>query len=152
MALTLSSAQILRNPPKDYRPEGWKPSAKNITINVDVEPFEMIKTLKFIMLWISYWFGTTAGLMIISQLKQVAIELSGIESNQASLLVSLLGAFNALGRIFWGFVGDKISREKALTLTFLTCLIALLMVSDAYFIQSVFTLGVLLIGLCFGGF
>lgn len=151
MALTLSSAQILRNPPKDYRPEGWNPTAKNVTISVDVEPFEMVKTLKFIMLWLSYWFGTTAGLMVISQLKQVAMELSEIESNQASLLVSLLGAFNALGRIFWGFVGDKISREKALTLTFLTCLMALLMISGVYFIQLIFTLGVLLIGLCFGG-
>lgn len=152
MALTLSLAQILRNPPKDYNPGGWKPITTSISTRVEMGPMEMLKNLRFPLLWFSYWFGTTSGLMIIGQAKQIAMELAGMDGVLASLLVSILGGFNAFGRIFWGFVGDRIERERTLTSIFLTCLLALFMISSLFHIQIFLAIGMLLVGFCFGGF
>lgn len=152
MALTLPSAQVLRNPPKDYKPAGWVPKMTDAVKGVDFEPLKMIKSPIFPLLWFSYWFGTTAGLMVIGQAKLIAMELAGIESGAASLIVSVLGGFNAFGRIFWGFVGDRVGRERTLATIFLTCLAALLLISGLFSNQPLFTISMLLIGFCFGGF
>jgi OFA family oxalate/formate antiporter-like MFS transporter len=150
MVLTITSAQILRNPPKDYVPAGWSPPEKS-KVTKDFEPMAMVKTLPFILIWVSYWFGTNAGLMTISQAKQVAKEIAKMDDLQATFAVSILGGFNALGRILWGFIGDKIGREKALTIGFLACAVALLILSVVTE-PTVFLIGLCLIGLCFGGF
>ncbi|MCS7120285.1 MAG: OFA family MFS transporter [Nitrososphaerota archaeon] len=148
--LTVSPAQILRNPPEDYRP-GAKALASASKAKRDLKPTEMIQTSKFYLLWISYLFGTTAGLMIIGQAKMMAMELANIDSLQASFAVSILGGFNALGRIMWGYIGDKAGRETTLSATFLTCTVSLLLISTI-FEPAIFIAGLCLIGLCFGGF
>jgi OFA family oxalate/formate antiporter-like MFS transporter len=148
--LTTFSAQLLRNPPKEYKMLNWN-KIKSKNVRSDFEPNEMIKTLGFIMIWVSYWFGTTAGLMIISQAKLVSMELAGMDSIQASLAVSILGGFNAVGRIFWGFLGDKFRREQALTGCFFVCTLSLLILS-IIFEPAIFIVGLSLLGMCFGGF
>ncbi|MEM2913014.1 MAG: MFS transporter [Candidatus Bathyarchaeia archaeon] len=110
------------------------------------------KGLLFSLLWLSYCFGTAVGLMTIGQAKQVAVELAGMIDPQASIIVSALGGSNALGRIFWGLLGDKIGREKALTIDFLACFMALLIMSGLCFIQPLFVISIMVIGSCFGGF
>ncbi|MEM2146747.1 MAG: MFS transporter, partial [Candidatus Jordarchaeaceae archaeon] len=99
MALTIASAQILKNPPKDYKSSGWKQLEINRKNNAEYEPVTMIKTLSFVLLWVSYWFGTNAGLMTISQAKQIAKEIAGMSDLDATFAVSVLGGFNATGRI-----------------------------------------------------
>lgn len=153
IALTLSSAQILRNPPADYKPRGrTRIAAVSSAAKANFEPAGMFRTKQFPLLWLSYWFGTATGLMTIGQAKQVAMELAGMIDSQASMIVSALGGSNALGRIFWGSLGDKIGREKTLTINFLTCLTALLIISCLFFIQPLFIISIMMIGLCFGGF
>jgi len=151
MTLTITSAQILKNPPKDYKPAGWNLPEKSMKTNAEFEPTAMIRTLPFVLLWVSYWFGTNAGLMTISQAKQIAKEIPGMNDLEATFAVSILGGFNALGRILWGFIGDRIGREKALTIGFLTCAVALLILGTVSE-QTFFLVGICLVGLCFGGF
>jgi OFA family oxalate/formate antiporter-like MFS transporter len=151
IVLIIISAQILKNPSKDYKPAGWTAPMKSLRSKVDYGSAEMVKTVSFILIWVSYWFGTTAGLMTISQAKLVAMELAGMDSIQAALAVSILGAFNALGRLLWGFLGDRIGREKALTASFLACAAALFVLSTM-FEPTTFAAGMSLLGLCFGGF
>jgi OFA family oxalate/formate antiporter-like MFS transporter len=89
--------------------------------------------------------------MMIGVAKKAAISLAGFDGATAALLVSILGLFNASGRIMWGFAGDKFGREKVLTLIFAVC-------SGALFITAIiseptlFVFGMLLVGLSFGGF
>ncbi len=111
----------------------------------------MIRTLPFFLIWASYWFGTTAGLMMIGHAKPAAMELAALDGAQASFAVSLLGFFNAGGRIMWGFAGDKMGRERILTLIFAICSVALLMVAFIHE-PTLFIVGMLLVGLSFGGF
>jgi OFA family oxalate/formate antiporter-like MFS transporter len=111
----------------------------------------MLRTLPFLLIWASYWFGTTAGLMMIGHAKQASIELATLDDVQASLAVSVLGLFNAAGRIIWGYAGDRFGREKILTLIFAICSGALFIVASIH--EPVwFVLGMLLVGLSFGGF
>ena len=149
-ALVVPSAQILRNPPSGYVPAYWKPSASAKPVR-NSGPSEMLRTIPFFLIWASYWFGTTAGLMMIGHAKQAAIELARLDSVQASLIVSILGVFNASGRIMWGFLGDRVGRERVLTLAFVICSGGLFMLATLAE-PAIFVLGLILVGLSFGGF
>jgi len=149
-ALVVPSAQILRNPPQGYKPTNWNPPPSKKKVE-DYGPSMMLKTIPFYMIWVSYWFGTTAGLMVIGHAKQAAIEVALLDPIQASLVVSILGLFNAFGRVLWGFAGDRYGREKILTLLFALCSIALFMMALIPGAIS-FVTGVILVGLSFGGF
>jgi OFA family oxalate/formate antiporter-like MFS transporter len=149
-ALIIPAAQILRNPPQGYVPANWKPPEKMKTVK-DSGPGVMLRTIPFFLIWVSYWFGTTAGLMMIGHAKQASMDIALLDSGLASLVVSVLGMFNASGRIMWGFLGDRYGREKILALIFAICSGALFMV--AFISQPmIFILGILLVGLSFGGF
>lgn len=150
VALIIPAAQWLKNPPQGFKPANWNPTVKSAT-GLDVGPSQMLKTLTFFLIWLSYWFGTTAGLMVIGHAKQAATELAKMDPIQASLIVSILGVFNASGRILWGFLGDKIGRQKMLTILFIICSGALFLIVSAD-PQIVFVPGVILVGLSFGGF
>ena len=148
--LVIPCGQLLKNPPQGYMPAKWKPTAK-LKSAKDFEPFEMLRTLPFFLIWASYWFGTTAGLMMIGHAKQASMELATLDDVQASLAVSILGLFNAAGRIMWGYAGDRFRREKILTLIFVICSGALFIVASIHE-PAWFILGMLLVGLSFGGF
>lgn len=149
-ALVIPFAQLLKNPCQGYVPPNWKPPEKSKSAK-DYGPGGMLRTIAFFLIWVSYWFGTNAGLMMIGVAKKAAISLAGYDGATAALLVSILGLFNASGRIMWGFAGDKFGREKILTLIFAVC-------SGALFITAIiseptlFVFGMLLVGLSFGGF
>ena len=148
-ALIVPSAQLLKNPPQGYSPPNWKPSAKAKPVK-DVGPGRMLSTVAFFLIWASYWFGTTAGLMMIGHAKTAALEFAQLENALATLIVSILGLFNAFGRIMWGFLGDKFGRTRMLTLVFVVCAAGLLTLALVY-AQAAFILGIMLVGLSFGG-
>jgi OFA family oxalate/formate antiporter-like MFS transporter len=149
--LILPSAQVLRNPPEDFQPPASKITSKSLVVK-DLGPQDMLKRASFYAIWISYWFGTAAGLMLIGHAKQITMELTGLKDLEASLIVSILGMFNSFGRIFWGFLGDRFGREKALALVFVLCSSALFIIGSLYGLIPLFILGVVLAGLSFGGF
>ena len=148
--LVIPFAQLLKNPAAGYCPDGWKPPEKARTAR-DFGPTNVLKTVAFFLIWASFWFGTTAGLMMIGHAKPASIELAMLDSVQASLAVSILGLFNAFGRIMWGFAGDRFGREKILTGIFVVCAGALLLVATLH-APMIFVLGMILVGLSFGGF
>jgi OFA family oxalate/formate antiporter-like MFS transporter len=148
--LVIPFAQLLKNPAQGYCPEGWKPPEKAKTAR-DYGPGRMLRTAAVFLLWASYWFGTTAGLMMIGAAKQATMELAVLDGVTASLAVSVLGFFNAFGRVIWGFSGDRFGREKILPLIFALCSGALFLIA---FIHEplIFVIGMFIVGLTFGGF
>lgn len=61
----------------------------------------------FRRLFLGIFFGTFAGLMIVGSLKIIGSPYS-ISNHELILGVSLFSVSNFLGRIFWGFVSDRI--------------------------------------------
>ena len=115
VVITLS-AQILRNPPSEWKPEGWIPPEKTQMMGRDFGPGEMLSSLSFYLVWIMYFFGCIAGLMIIAQTSPIGQELVGLTPKVAALAVGTLAIFNALGRIFWGRLSDALGRKRTLFL------------------------------------
>ncbi len=68
--MTLVGAYLLKNPPMGYRPAGWTPApaAKAAATAYDFSPGEAVRTPAMYLMWIAYALGTSAGLMVISQL------------------------------------------------------------------------------------
>lgn len=117
-AMTMIGATLLKNPPAGYKPEGWSPppaTAKAAATNYEFTPGEMLSTGTFKLLWLAYALGTSAGLMVISQLVPFA-KGQGIAAALATTAITV-GAFgNASGRIFSGWMSDALGRLNVLRL------------------------------------
>ncbi|MEO0052922.1 MAG: OFA family MFS transporter [candidate division WOR-3 bacterium] len=154
LILILIGALILRNPPAGYKPTGWNPPqpAAGTSVRTDYTAGQMLATIQFWLIWLTYFAGCAAGLMIIGQTSPIAQELGGFSKETAALGVSVLAIFNALGRIFWGRISDSLGRTRALFLMFLINAIAIL----GYFLipslPFIFWIGIALVGSSFGGY
>jgi OFA family oxalate/formate antiporter-like MFS transporter len=77
----------------------------------DAKPSEMIKTRAFYTIWVIYFIGAGAGLMVIASVAGMAKESMG---HLAFLVVAILAVGNAGGRIVAGILSDKIGRRATL--------------------------------------
>lgn len=103
---------FLSNPPAGYVPVETKVSAagKKASAN-EVHWKDMIKTLNFWKLWMIYFVGAGAGLMVISSVSGLAKKSMG---ELAFLAVAIMALGNAGGRILAGVVSDKIGRNQTI--------------------------------------
>ncbi|MBN1678417.1 MAG: OFA family MFS transporter [Candidatus Thermoplasmatota archaeon] len=125
MAMVVVGAQLLTNPPAGWLPKGYVPSAndKNNGRKVDYTQKEMMRTRSFLMLWVMFALSGTAGLMMISNVKNLAIFLDPTSTTMVvaefQTIAGILALFNAAGRIGWGKLSDKLGRTNTLKLMFL---------------------------------
>jgi OFA family oxalate/formate antiporter-like MFS transporter len=118
LVMTVTGAFLLKNPPAGYRPPGWTPApaAKAAGTAYDFTPGEVLRTPAFYLMWIAYALGTSAGLMVISQLVPFAKSV-GIGSAALATMGLVVGAAgNASGRILSGWMSDAIGRLNQLRL------------------------------------
>lgn len=107
-------AQMLINPPAGYV-AGAKPAAGNAPAKpaaVNVTPGEIIRTPLFYLLWVIYFIGAGAGLMVIGSISGMAKKSMGAE--WAFVAVAVMAIGNAGGRILAGTLSDKIGRRWTL--------------------------------------
>jgi Major Facilitator Superfamily. len=71
----------------------------------------MMKTPTFYLLWVLYFIGAGAGLMVISSIAGMAKKSLG---EAAFVAVAILAVGNAAGRIIAGILSDKIGRKNTL--------------------------------------
>lgn len=108
-------AQMLINPPAGYV-AGAKPAAGNAPAKpaaVNVTPGEIIRTPLFYLLWVIYFIGAGAGLMVIGSIGGMAKKSMG---ELAFVAVAVMAIGNAGGRILAGTLSDKIGRRWTLCL------------------------------------
>jgi OFA family oxalate/formate antiporter-like MFS transporter len=106
---------LLQNPPPGYTAAplaaaGAKPALASVT------PGEMLRTPTFYLLWVIYFIGAGAGLMVISSVSGMAKRSMG---DMAFVAVAVLAVGNAAGRIIAGMLSDKIGRRQTLMLVLL---------------------------------
>lgn len=113
-------AQLLKNPPAGWVPDGWKsPETKSSKgKSEDLNWNDMLKTKQFWIMWLMFISGATAGLMVIGILKPFGIN-AGLDAATAGNAVGVLALFNCACRILWGTASDKLGRSKSMTLMFL---------------------------------
>ena len=127
LIMTVIGAFLLRNPPAGYRPAGWTPApaAKAAATTYEFSPGEVLKTPTFYFMWIAYALGTSAGLMVISQLVPFAksVKISSEAIATMGLVVGAIG--NASGRILSGWMSDALGRLNVLRLMIAISMIAM---------------------------
>jgi len=115
-------AQLLKNPPPGYSPLRAAPappasastlSGKPATDAGNLSPSQILVNPMFYLLWVIYFIGAGAGLMVISSMSGMAKKSMG---NLAFFAVAIMAIGNAGGRIMAGVLSDKIGRSRALAL------------------------------------
>lgn len=152
LVLVTAGALFLRNPEKGYTPAGWKAPQAAAGSKSDLGTGEMLGTGQFYLLWIMYFVGCAAGLMVIGQTSPIGQELAHYTKTTAALGVSVLAIFNAFGRIFWGKVSDGFGRTKTLFLMFVINGIAILSYNLIAGFPQLYWIGISVVGMCFGGY
>jgi OFA family oxalate/formate antiporter-like MFS transporter len=117
---------LLKNPPAGYQPEGWSPQAAPAERTLrDIPTGEMVGKPTFYALWVAFCLGTTAGLMIISQLAPFAAS-AGLTGTGAALAIFTVGALgSSSGRIASGWMSDIVGRLTTLRIMILVSAIAM---------------------------
>jgi len=125
MLMVVVGAQMLTNPPAGWLPEGYTPAVNGNgdRRKVDYTQKEMMRTRSFYLLWVMFALSATAGLMMISNVKNLAIYLDSSKTMMVvaefQTIAGILALFNASGRIGWGKISDRIGRTATLKLMFL---------------------------------
>jgi len=110
-------SMLLANPPA-----GFSAAAKDAASSaqtspaaptVDVTPVQMLKEGRFYTLWLTFFIGAGAGLMVIGSIAGIAKQSMG---ELAFIAVAVMAVGNAAGRIIAGILSDKIGRATTLTL------------------------------------
>ncbi|NLH41461.1 MAG: OFA family MFS transporter [Planctomycetes bacterium] len=107
---------LLRNPPAGYVAGGASAKKKASAAVAAASPSEMLRTRTFYLLWLMYFIGSGAGLMVISSVSGMAKKSMGAS---AFVAVAVLAIGNAAGRIVAGILSDKIGRRWTLLIVLL---------------------------------
>ena len=111
-------AQLLRNPPPGYV-AGARPAAPGSAASpaaLSVTPGEILRTPGFYLLWVIYFIGAGAGLMVIGSVSGMAKKSMG---DLAFVAVAVMAIGNAAGRICAGLLSDRIGRRWTLMIVLL---------------------------------
>ena len=111
-------AQLLKNPPPGYvaGATAGSPGAAKPAAAVNVMPGEILRQPRFWLLWVIYFIGAGAGLMVIGSVSGMAKKSMG---ELAFVAVAVMALGNASGRILAGTLSDKIGRRRTLLLVLL---------------------------------
>jgi len=105
---------LLTNPPAGFAPVAQaSPGTVEKKICVDATPFQMLKEGRFYVLWLIFFVGAGAGLMVIGSIAGIAKQSMG---EMAFVAVAVMAVGNAAGRIVAGLMSDKIGRATTLVL------------------------------------
>jgi MFS transporter, OFA family, oxalate/formate antiporter len=126
LVMTMIGSFLLKNPPTGYKVAGWTPApaAKAAATAHEFTPGEVLRTPPFYFMWIAYALGTSAGLMVISQLAKFATSQKVVAGVGSTLFI--VGAVgNASGRILSGWMSDALGRLNVLRLMIAISMIAM---------------------------
>jgi OFA family oxalate/formate antiporter-like MFS transporter len=121
LIVTLVSALFLVNPPPDYRPPGWTPSALQTSQRAarDYTLGEALRAWQWWVLWLLLFLNTSAGISVISQESPLFRTLAAVSVTVAAGMVGIASMGNALGRVFWAWVSDLATRRMTFLIMFL---------------------------------
>ncbi len=145
-------AFFMKDPPPNYRPAGWTPSATQLrqrSTKTYTLP-EAMRTWQWYGLWALLFLNTSAGISIISQAAPMAQEVTGVSAAVAAGLVGIISIANGSGRFLWAWFSDLIGRRWVFLLMFVVQAIVFFVLPRVSSF-STFTVLCFIILLCYGG-
>ena len=113
MLVVIVASTFMVNPPAGWVPEGWTPSATQSAqrAKVDYTLGSALATWQWWALWFLLFLNTCAGISLISQEAPIFEKLTAASAIVAAGMVGVVSIGNAVGRIFWAWVSDGITRR-----------------------------------------
>ena len=117
LAMTMVGSFLLKNPPEGYLPNRastLEDFPRVAASDYQFTPIEVLHTPAFYLMWLGFGLGSSAGLLIISQLVPFARSqgIPGVALATMTLAVGALG--NVSGRILSGWLSDVLGRLNTL--------------------------------------
>ena len=131
--LIVIAAQLLHNPGADFNvsPAAKKPVSPKVRRNTQqFNSLQMLTTPHFYLLFITFVMINTGGTMVTIQTAVVA-DFFKLSAAAVTAALALGRLSNGAGRIFWGWISDRIGREMAMFVPYILqafSLIAVLLV------------------------
>jgi OFA family oxalate/formate antiporter-like MFS transporter len=152
LVVTVISGAFMQNPPDSWKPEGWAPTTLQASQRAghDFVLSEALKTWQWYALWLLLFLNTCAGISVISQEAPIFQELTGASAIVAAGMVGIASIGNAVGRVFWAWVSDLMTRRATFAVMFV------LQVLLFWFLPSIATVSVMtlvtfIVLMCYGG-
>jgi OFA family oxalate/formate antiporter-like MFS transporter len=120
LVVTVVAGLFMRNPPDGWRPQNWTPTPTQASQRAghDYTLSEALKTWQWYALWLVLFLNTCAGISIISQEAPIFQELTKVTAVAAAGMVGVASIGNAVGRVFWAWVSDLITRRLTFVVMF----------------------------------
>ena len=150
-------------PPEDWLPEGYEPpKPANGSESTGEDAFsyrEMLATRQFYLIFATFVFSASAGLMSIGLMKlypMEALQGAGYTAAEASAIAGTAMAVffslaNGLGRIAWGMISDLMGRKASIIIMAATQGICVMAFPSMAQNEIVLYVGAAFIGFNFGG-
>jgi MFS transporter, OFA family, oxalate/formate antiporter len=118
--ITVAAGYFMRNPPSGWKPAGWNPSAPEAgqRTSRDFTLGEAVRSWQWWALWLLLFINTSAGISVISQEAPLFQELAKVSAIAAAGMVGIVSIGNAIGRVFWAWLSDILTRRMAFVAMF----------------------------------
>lgn len=153
LLLVSGVGSLFRVPPVGWVCPNWTPpTAAAGSGHADFTSSQMFRTRQFWTLWLMYFFGAGAGLMIIGQAVPIGQEVAGLDKAVAASGLGIMALCNGLGRLAWGSLSDKLGRLRTVVLMFVVMIVTFVAVLPLASGFALWLVGMCLVGFSFGGF
>jgi len=148
------AGSMFKAPPAGYKPAGWNPpaAAAAAVTKSDWTPNEIIGNGQFYVLWLIYFFGAAAGLMIIGQAVPIGLEVAKLDKAVAAGGLGTMALLNGLGRLVHGSISDKLGRKNTVILCNAEYLVAFLLLLPNADTFTKWLVGICIVGFAYGGY
>lgn len=120
-------------------------SQRNYTVK------EMLRTKEAYMLFVILFTACMSGLYMIGIVKDIGVQLAGLDISTAANAVAMVAIFNTTGRIVLGTLSDKVGRMKVVAGALLATALSVMTLSFIPLTPGIFFTCVAVIAFCFGG-
>jgi MFS transporter, OFA family, oxalate/formate antiporter len=150
--IAIIAALFMQNPPEGWQPEGWTPTEKEVSQRAshDFVLSEALKTWQWWVLWLILFLNTSAGIAVISQEAPIFQELTGVAAVVAGGMVGVASLGNGVGRVFWAWLSDVITRRGTFAVMFVFQ-VGLFWFLPSITVPSMMTTITFIILMCYGG-
>jgi len=152
LIVTPTAGFFMRNPPEGWRPAGWVPAPAQAAERAtrDFTLSEAVRTRQWWTLWLILFLNVSAGISLISQQAPLFQELAGVSAAVAAGMVGIVSIGNAVGRIFWAWLSDFVTRRATFVVMFVLQVVLFWLLPD---LSSTGTLIIVAFAIlmCYGG-
>lgn len=144
---------IVKKAPAGYQPAGWTPPAVSVNSSgsVDVIWHRMIRDIVWWMVLMMMFCGTMSGLMILAHASPIGQLMFKLTPMKAAFFVSIITLANALGRIGFGALSDKVGRSNTIMVMYIVSALSLFNLTFTGTVAGFVASGIG-VGAVFGGF